>query len=353
VEQGVADLVRDGLREVEDDRSFLARHRQHLPERLLSVGIPFGLDGPVAPPSPKDQRIVDEGRHWGRFMQHFWDVGDRSIFDIRIRGTHPPFYVAGVIEPDDRDDRHPYAYFSTAAGKVSFAWLDQLAGRHAVDVGCGGGQYGLEAARRGLHVVGFDPSFGEVALGRRHAREQGVTTIDYLRAEPSHPPLRPGAFSLLMAKDALHHVPDLAEVFPQLLRLLEPKGHVVCQEHAGKALRKEALLGLLRPRVIEKIRSRYPKVEIPAELLRDSANEDVSTFAIRPLLEQYFIRMDSVEDLFLANELELLMHFAFGKRRWFSWPFYPLGMAAEKVLLLLGDRQHITFAGRLKDDVRL
>ena len=352
VEGGIADLVREGLREVDDDRTFLRHHSDRIPEDILLRGMPFGLKGRYPDSSPADVRIVEEGRHWGRFMRRFWDVGDRAIFDLRCRGSHPPFFVAGVLERDDRDAAHRWANFPQATGDLLFGWLDKLKGLQGLDIGCGGGQFGLEAARQGVEMIGFDPSLEEVRLARLHAREQGVLNIDYVRGEPAHPPFAPGVFQLLMAKDSLHHVPDLEEIFPTILALLTPDGYFVCHEHVGKARLKEAFLNRLRPRAIAKIRSRYPKCEIPAELLRDSANEDVSADAIRPLVARYFDGRGEAEDLYLAREAELLVHFAFGKRAWLSRPFYTLGLAAEKLCLALGDRQHFSFVGTLKQGPR-
>ncbi len=344
VENGIADVVRDGLREVEQDRAFLQRHSAALrPEFLANAST-----SQPAPPSDADQRIIDEGRHWGRFMRRFWDVGDRSIFDIRCKGSHPPFFLAGVIEPDDRDRHRRWGIFPERTGELLFSRLGRFAGRRGVDVGCGGGQFGLEAANQGVQMIGFDPSFEEVTLAREHARATGVKNIDYLRAEPAHPPFLPGSFHLMMAKDSLHHVPELEAAFDNLLDILREDAVVILHEHVSKPALKGSLLALLMPPAIRKIRSRYPKVTIPDELLRDSANEDVSGDAIAPLLAKHFDPVAQALDLFLANDLEMMTHFAFGKRRWLSRPVYTIGQLLEATFLLLGDRQHLSYVGRRK-----
>lgn len=339
VQEGIADLVRDGLRELEEEFQFLKANGSPMPLVEYESS------------TPADERIIEEGRHWGRFMRRFWDVGDRSIFDIRVKGTHPSFYVAGVLEPDDRDRYRRWGNFPERAGNAAFLWLGELKGQRGLDIGCSGGQFGLEAAQQGIEMLGFDPSFEELVLARRHAREIGVTNIDYVRGEPANPPFRPHSFHLLMAKDSLHHVPELEQVFPRLLSLLTNKGWFVCHEHIGKPRLKGALMARLMPPAVSKIRSRYPKVEIPGELLRDSANEDVSSHLIEPLLKQYFERIHSVDSLFLADDLEMMAHYAFGKRRWVSAPVLALGRLIEPLFLLLGDRQHLTFHGRLREVV--
>ncbi len=352
IEEGIADLMRDGLREVEADRYFLQRHEDEVPSTILRFGVPFGLTGDLPAQTEADKRIVDEGRHWGRFMRRFWDVDDRSIFDIRIKSTHPPFYVAGILERDDRDQLRRWGIFPDRTGNVAFGALGHFAGRLGVDVGCGGGQFGLEAAQQGVRMIGFDPSFEEVDLARQHARERGVVGIDYVRAEPAHPPFAEESVDLMMAKDSLHHVPELRAIFPRLLNLMKPGATFVCHEHCARPRIKNKLMRLIQPRAIEKIRSRYPKHEIPQELLTDSANEDVSMDAVRAVVREHFIKDKSVEDLFLASDFEMLAHFAYGKRWWVTKWAWRLGSVIERTLLLLGDRQHLTFVGRKRGELK-
>lgn len=347
VEDGVADLVRDELREVEDENRFLDRWKNVLPARVVSAGAGGGFWKADAV-TEADQRIIEEGRHWGRFMRHFWDAGDRAIFDIREKGSHPRFYVAGILERDDRDKWRKWGFYTPRSGRMLFSGLKDLRGKWGLDIGCGGGQFGLEAARQGVRMIGFDPSFEEVLLGRRHARETGLRRIDYIRAEPAHPPFRRDAFSLLMAKDSLHHVPDLEGVLPGLVALLEDGGHLVLHEHVARADWKERLMNRLRPAAIGKIRRRYPSVNIPGELLRDSANEDVSADVIEDLIPRHFDISTQRHDLYMAMELEALVYFAFGKRAWLARLAYQPAAVLEGLLLLLGERQHLSLVGRKK-----
>lgn len=337
---GVADLVRDALREPERDAAFLARH-----------GLSDSLRSPSAEISADDQRILDEGRHWGAFMRRFWDVGDRSIFDVRIKGTHPPYYVAGVAEPDDRDHDRRYGVWPDHLGAVVFPWLGQHAGRWGVEVGCGGGQYGLEAARQGVLMASTDPSFEALELARRHALEQGVA-IDYLRAEPAHLPFRRGRFGLLLAKDSLHHVPDLEAVFPRLVALLTDDGEFGCYEHIGLSPWKRKLLGRLAPRLVEKMRRRWPLSDVPEELLRDSANEDVSMDAVEKAVRTHFEPLEELGEIFFYFEFEQLIHFAYGKRRWLTRLAGTGAYWAERLLMRpFQPVEHWAFHGRRKNAV--
>lgn len=346
VEEGIPDLVRDALREVADERAFLRRYEEQIPAAILEEGSPVSLSSEPPEPSAQDQKILEEGRYWGRFMRHFWDVGDRSIFDMRIKGTHPPFYPKGVLEPDDRDERRSWGIYPRYTGELLFSRLSEMKGRRAIDVGCGGGQFGLEAARQGLDVAGFDPSFEEVRLARLHAREEGMHSVEYIRGEPAHPPFQPKTFGVFMAKDSLHHVPELPRVISSLLPLLTADAYAIVHEHVARAERKERFMNRIAPRLVEKIRRRYPTVDVPLEFQSESANEDTGSASIRQILYHHFEPLAQCEDLFLADELELLFYFAYGKRRWVAKTIHFAGTLIERFFLLRGDHQHLSYVGR-------
>lgn len=349
IEEGIADLVRDGLREEEEDRRFLERHQAALPEELLQSGVPVSLKTPPLSRSEADQRIVDEGRHWGRFMRHFWDAGDRSIFDLRVRGEHPRFLVAGIRERDERDRKRPYAGFPTAAGCVLFSRLEALKGLRAIDVGCGGGQFSLAFAAEGLDVVGVDPSFEELRLARIHARSTGVRTVDYVRAEPEHPPFARESFDVFLAKDALHHIPNLSRVMEEsLLPLLRDGASAIIQEHVGKSAAKRAALSRIAPPLVAKMRRRYPAMPVPEELLRDSANEDVAMAEVRAALYRAFRTDREWGALWLYLDVEALVYFAFGKRAWFATLWRGAAWVLEQALRLREPVEHWSFRGTLR-----
>lgn len=348
IEHGIADLVRDGLREVEEDRRFLMQFRDVLPFAITDAGKPFCLFRDPPPPTEVDQRIIDEGRHWGRFMKRFWDVSDRSIFDVRVKGTHPSFFIAGVLEPDERDREREWGVYPVSTGRMIFPRLHLFAGKRGIDIGCGGGQFGLEAANQGVEMIGFDPSFEEVQLGREQARTSGVTNIDYVRAEPACPPFAHGVFDLVMAKDSLHHVPDLDMALERTIACAKPAATIVIHEHVAKARIKSRIMSRIAPAAVRKILRRWPSIPVPKELLTDSANEDVSAEAIRSAIHARCETLEETEELYLGNELEMYAHYAYGKRRWVSRIAYWIGAVIEPLLVALGDRQHWTFVGRLR-----
>jgi 2-polyprenyl-6-hydroxyphenyl methylase / 3-demethylubiquinone-9 3-methyltransferase len=98
-----------------------------------------------------------------------------------------------------------------------------LAGLHALDVGCGGGFLAEEFAQLGLHVVGVDPSQVSIETARRHATGAGLD-IDYRVGTGEHLPVSDGEFDLAYSCDVLEHVSDLQRVISELSRSLKPQG---------------------------------------------------------------------------------------------------------------------------------
>jgi 2-polyprenyl-6-hydroxyphenyl methylase/3-demethylubiquinone-9 3-methyltransferase len=103
-----------------------------------------------------------------------------------------------------------------------------LAGRRALDVGCGGGLLAEGMARRGAKVTGIDLAPGALEVARLHALESGVS-VDYrqVAAEVLAETDR-GVFDLVTCLEMLEHVPDPAQVVQALAQLVRPGGDVVC-----------------------------------------------------------------------------------------------------------------------------
>jgi 2-polyprenyl-6-hydroxyphenyl methylase / 3-demethylubiquinone-9 3-methyltransferase len=96
-------------------------------------------------------------------------------------------------------------------------------GRHALDVGCGGGFLAEEFARLGCQVVGVDPSVVSIDTARRHAADVGLD-VDYRVGSGEHLPVSDGEFDLVFCCDVLEHVSDLDRVLSEISRSLRPQG---------------------------------------------------------------------------------------------------------------------------------
>ena len=122
------------------------------------------------------------------------------------------------------------AWFETPLGRV----VDRLerdliyrlarprAGERALDVGTGTGHYACELARRGLRVVGCDPS----AAMLQEARAKGApVTWQEGRAEAL--PFADGTFDLVLAVTTLEFVEEPQRALAEMVRVAAPGGRVV------------------------------------------------------------------------------------------------------------------------------
>jgi 2-polyprenyl-6-hydroxyphenyl methylase/3-demethylubiquinone-9 3-methyltransferase len=95
-----------------------------------------------------------------------------------------------------------------------------LAGKTALDVGCGAGLLAEPLARLGAKVTGLDASPDLVAVAREHAKAGGLD-IDYVAGELSE---LQGRFDLITCMEVVEHVADPAEFIGTLAARLSPNG---------------------------------------------------------------------------------------------------------------------------------
>ena len=331
---GIPHLVRDGLRFQDEDLAFLNKYKDRLPSFVVENGRPLNLSGDKIQISPEDKRCLEEGAYWSEYTKALYAVGDTAILDVRSRSTHPSFYNLGILERDDKDKVRLYGMWPDHLSRVMFGFLESLKPGCALDVGCGGGQFGLEAAYLGWDVFAMDIAPGSLEVGRDYAFQKGVT-IHYIYAEPAHPPFRDKVFDLLLAKDALHHIPDLEGAFKELHALVREGGKCLFFDHVGRSPAAQWIKRQANRYLHPKIQRRYPKVAVPEALKQGAPCEDVGRDKILSLAEKYFHITRSVKELMLYHDLEFSIYYAFGKRLWFTrLATWMIRWFVEKPLLL-------------------
>lgn len=107
-------------------------------------------------------------------------------------------------------------------------FIDQyspLAGKKAIDVGCGGGILSEALARAGAEVTGIDMGEAPLAVARLHQLESGLN-IDYQRiTAEAMAEQNSEAFDVVCCLEMLEHVPDPASVVAACAKMLKPGGH--------------------------------------------------------------------------------------------------------------------------------
>ncbi len=109
-------------------------------------------------------------------------------------------------------------------------WIDALAplaGKAALDVGCGGGILAEAMARRAAIVLGIDLATKPLKVAQLHALEAQTSGISYreVSAEALAAEM-PGAFDTVTCMEMLEHVPDPSSVVDACAKLVKPGGWV-------------------------------------------------------------------------------------------------------------------------------
>jgi len=182
-----------------------------------------------------------------------------------------------------------------------------LAGKRALDVGCGGGILAEAMAAKGAEVTGIDLAEKPLKVAALHAMETG-SRVDYrLVAAEAMADEMPGAFDLVTCMEMLEHVPDPASVVKACSRLAKPGGWVVFstinrnpKSFLFAIVGAEYVLGLLPKGTHE-----YARFITPSEMARhcrDAALEvvDLTGMTYNPLTRVYALGRDVDVNYLLA-----------------------------------------------------
>ena len=176
----------------------------------------------------------------------------------------------------------------------------QLAGKQALDIGCGGGILTESLARNGAFVTGIDMGTAPLQVARLHRHESDLE-IDYqqMTAEAMAQQY-PGKFDVVTCLEMLEHVPDPGSVISACRRLLKPNGHLFLstinrnpKAYLFAIIGGEHLLKLLPPGTHD-----YQKFIKPSELAKtlrelDLALKDITGMTYNPIRQQYKLTSDT------------------------------------------------------------
>jgi 2-polyprenyl-6-hydroxyphenyl methylase / 3-demethylubiquinone-9 3-methyltransferase len=150
----------------------------------------------------------EEAAHFAALAKDWWDPKGSSAMLHRLNPVRLGFLREAI-------DLH-------WGGDVESA--QPLAGKSALDAGCGAGLLGEPLARLGAQVTGVDAAAENVAAARHHAAGSGLE-IDYRHGELDA--LGLGQFDLVTSLEVLEHVADKAAFVAALAAHLAPGGLMV------------------------------------------------------------------------------------------------------------------------------
>ena len=151
--------------------------------------------------------VKEEAERFGELAADWWDPTGRSAMlhklnPVRLR------YVRDQVDQHwqgDECSRTP------------------LAGKTALDVGCGAGLLTEPLARLGARVTGIDASPEVIAVAREHAAAMALD-IDYRAGDVQD---LQGQFDLVTAMEVIEHVADASAFLKALAKRLAPGGLLI------------------------------------------------------------------------------------------------------------------------------
>jgi 2-polyprenyl-6-hydroxyphenyl methylase/3-demethylubiquinone-9 3-methyltransferase len=186
---------------------------------------------------------------------------------------------------------------------LRLGWIDRcvgLAGKRALDVGCGGGLLSEGMAACGATVTGIDLSEKALGVAKLHMLESG-RQVDYrLMAAETLAAESPAAFDVVTCLEMLEHVPDPASTVASCARLVKPGGAVFFstinrnpKAYLFAVIGAEYILNLLPKGTHD-----YAKFLRPAELARHARDaglevQEIIGMSYNPLTKTYRLGSDT------------------------------------------------------------
>ncbi len=150
----------------------------------------------------------EEAAHFGKLAADWWDPKGSSAMLHRLNPVRLGFIRSAIDAHWSGDSRS----------------VRPLAGKRALDVGCGAGLLCEPLARLGAAVTGVDAAAENIAAASAHAAGGGLA-IDYRHGEIGA--LGLSGFDLVCSMEVIEHVADKAAFVTALAGALAPGGLMV------------------------------------------------------------------------------------------------------------------------------
>lgn len=150
----------------------------------------------------------EEAAHFGKLAAEWWDPKGSSAMLHKLGPVRLAFLRAAIDSHFAADPRS----------------LRPLAGRRALDVGCGAGLLAEPLARMGASVTAVDAAEENIAAAKAHAEGSGLV-IDYRHGELAA--LGLGTFDLVTSMEVIEHVADKAAFIAGLVARVADDGLLV------------------------------------------------------------------------------------------------------------------------------
>jgi 2-polyprenyl-6-hydroxyphenyl methylase/3-demethylubiquinone-9 3-methyltransferase len=149
-----------------------------------------------------------EAAHFGALAEDWWDPKGSSAMLHKLNPVRLGFIRRQIDAFFGSDERT----------------MKPLAGKRALDVGCGAGLLCEPLARLGASVTGVDAAAENIGAAKAHAKLSGLD-IDYRAGELAEQKL--GKFDLVTSMEVIEHVTDPAGFVAGLAGRLNPVGLLI------------------------------------------------------------------------------------------------------------------------------
>ncbi len=180
-----------------------------------------------------------------------------------------------------------------------------LAGKKALDIGCGGGIISEGLAQRHANVTAIDMAPNAIEAAKHHAQisqldiDYQVTTVEEFAEK------HPGQFDLITCLEMLEHVPSPSSIIRAASRLLKPGGQIffstINRTFKAKSLAVFAAENVLR--VVPKGTHDFNKFITPLELYEMCESNDLDVKKIQGMSYNPFNRVAGLTDDVSMNYL--------------------------------------------------
>jgi len=166
-----------------------------------------------------------EAEHFGRLAGDWWNPKGSSAMLHRLNPARLAYIREAIDAHWDGDG-------------MSFA---PLAGKTALDVGCGAGLLAEPLARLGAKVTGLDAAPENIGAARAHAAAMGLD-VEYVAGGIEDQPGR--RFDLVTSMEVIEHVSNPAAFVAGLAEALAPGGLMILSTPNRTALSRLAMITL-------------------------------------------------------------------------------------------------------------
>ncbi|MEV5707535.1 class I SAM-dependent methyltransferase [Actinoallomurus sp. NPDC052274] len=218
------------------------------------------------------------------------------------------------IDFHDNANRFTYAEREVRADwTAAIRSLVEPAGRHVLDVGCGGGVYspawlGLGAAS----VMGVD--FSAAMLSAARERLGGLAGLTFHQGDALATGLPDGCGDIVFERALIHHVADLDGCFAEAYRLLASGGTLIVQDRTIEDVDRPGSPTHLRgyfferfPSLLEVERGRRPAAAAVEQAMRTAGFGRLRTLSLREVRREYADKTEVRADI-LARTGRSILH---------------------------------------------